>query len=195
MKIRPSSPSGGVVVELGATESKLPGTSTAGLESTPAFNLKRILVPIDFSECSRKALRYAVPFARQFDAQIGLLFVGQSYYFVPELVPLDHSQIEPHRELAKKLADLAHEEIGDFARVDVLIRHGHPASEIANVAQDWNADLIVISTHGYTGLKHAWFGSTSENLVRHATCPVLVVRPQEHEFLSCTENPQQPPHG
>jgi hypothetical protein len=56
--------------------------------------------------------------------------------------------------------------------------------EIDDVAKEIGADVIIISTHGYSGVKHLWFGSIAEQVVRHATCPVLVVRESEHEFLA-----------
>jgi len=64
-----------------------------------------------------------------------------------------------------------------------LVRFGKPFQEICDAARGLKVDLIVISTHGYTGLKHAVLGSTAERVVRHAPCPVLVVREQEHEFV------------
>jgi nucleotide-binding universal stress UspA family protein len=85
---------------------------------------------------------------------------------------------------ASKLAALATEEVSPEVSVDISVRNGHTGTEIVSAARDTEADLIVISTHGYTGLKHVWFGSVAENVVRHARCPVLVVREKEHEFLS-----------
>ena len=64
-----------------------------------------------------------------------------------------------------------------------LVRQGRSFHEIADAARTLQVDLIIISTHGYTGLKHALLGSTTERVVRHAPCPVLVVRPRAHEFL------------
>src|SRR5438046_2829865 len=64
-----------------------------------------------------------------------------------------------------------------------LVRFGKPFQEICDAARGLKVDLIVISTHGYTGLKHAVLGSTAERVVRHAPCPVFVVREQEHEFV------------
>jgi nucleotide-binding universal stress UspA family protein len=132
-----------------------------------------------------KALKYAVGFAKQFGARLCLLYVGQGYYFVPELGPLDTNALETRAraDAAGKLAALATEEVRSDVPVDVSVRQGSPPAEIINAANEFNADLIIISTHGYTGLKHVWFGSVTENLVRHARCPVLVVREEEHEFL------------
>jgi len=65
----------------------------------------------------------------------------------------------------------------------VLVRYGTPFAEIADAARTLKADLIILTTHGYTGLKHVFMGSTAERVVRHAPCPVLTVREKEHEFV------------
>jgi len=185
MKFKPNRTPGGVVVELGPDEREIPGCEARPRSPSP-FTLKRILVPIDFSSCSKKALRYAVALAKQFGARLWLLYVGQGYYLAPELGPLDLSVTETRdrADAAGKLAALATQEVSPSVPVDVSVRNGHTPTEIINAAKEANADLIVISTHGYTGLKHVWFGSITENIVRHAHCPVLVVSENEHEFLS-----------
>ena len=66
---------------------------------------------------------------------------------------------------------------------EVLVRVGTAFEVITNVARDCKADVIVITTHGHTGLKHVFMGSTAERVVRHAPCPVFVVRKCEHEFV------------
>ena len=62
------------------------------------------------------------------------------------------------------------------ANISVVVRDGKPFQEICHAAETLGADLIVLTTHGHTGLKHVWLGSTAERVVRHAKCPVLVVR-------------------
>jgi Universal stress protein UspA and related nucleotide-binding proteins len=173
-----------------------PVTPTRYESEKPALSLlkiRRILVPIDFSSCSKKALQYAIPFAKQFGARLCLLYVGQGYYLVPELAAVDLStyQFTQRADAAAKLATFATREIPATVAVDLLVRNGQPALEIEDVAKETDADLIIISTHGYSGIKHLWFGSIAEQVVRHATCPVLVVRESEHEFLAkelCAED-------
>jgi nucleotide-binding universal stress UspA family protein len=187
MKIKPNRSPGGVVVELGPNERKMPGVAAkSGLATAAAMRLKRILVPIDFSPCSRKALQYAVAFAKQFDAKISLIYVEQACYLAPEMGPVDLGPAESQaREGAtEELSALAAKEVPSGVAVDVFVRQGHPPTEVINAASELDADLIIISTHGYTGLKHVWYGSSTETVVRHARCPVLVVREGEHEFLS-----------
>jgi nucleotide-binding universal stress UspA family protein len=135
-------------------------------------------------------LRHAVPLARQSPAHIGLIYVEPGYHFTPSLAALDVSSAEAfaRADSAGKLAELAMKEISNEVPVDILVRCGYAPDEIARAAGEFRADLIIISTHGYSGWKHVWFASTAEILVRHATCPVLVVRGCEHDFVSCRKS-------
>ena len=83
----------------------------------------------------------------------------------------------------KRLAELRRQEIDPGIAADALVRIGKPYAEIIHTANEWDIDLIIIATHGYEGLKHVFLGSTAERVVRHAPCPVLVVRQQEHELV------------
>ena len=187
MKVKPARNFGTVVVELGPNEHAMPGSTVEQpARSWPAFQLRRILVPIDFSACSVKALQYAVPFAKQFGASISLLYVGHPTYPVPYLGAVDLTAIEsdtrPDDE--RKLRSLVKEQIPGGIKADVAVRLGHSADEIVRFARIAGTDLIIISTHGHTGLKHVLLGSTAESVVRYSPCPVLVVRQQEHEFVA-----------
>lgn len=187
MKAKATPNTGGVALELGPNEPAIPAARAPSEQApVPLFKISRILVPIDFSLCSVKALRYAIPFAKQFGARLCLLYVGQGYYLVPDLAPADLNtyKMSERADTAGKLAAFATKEIPSTIAVDILVKNGQPALEIANAANDTGADLIIISTHGYTGVKHVWFGSIAEQVVRHAACPVLVVREAEHEFLT-----------
>jgi nucleotide-binding universal stress UspA family protein len=75
-------------------------------------------------------------------------------------------------------------DIGNSVKTQAIIRIGQPASEIVDVAQELQSDLIILSTRGRSGLAHVFLGSTAEKVVRHAPCPVLVVREKEHEFIN-----------
>ena len=83
----------------------------------------------------------------------------------------------------KELDTLAKKTIEPEILKEVLVDVGTAFEVITNVAHDCQADLIVITTHGYTGIKHVFMGSTAERVVRHAPCPVLVVRKCEHQFV------------
>ena len=149
--------------------------------------LKRILVPTDFSEDSQKALRYAIRFAEQFAASVTLVHV-----FEPITYPADMGYVpvamQTHWDLLRasateRLEGFAKQELKPSVLGDTVIRCGSAFNEIVMVAKELNIDLIIISTHGYSGLKHLVMGSTAERVVRHAPCPVLVVREKEHEFV------------
>jgi universal stress protein A len=154
------------------------------VELVPAIlKLKSILVPIDFSKISQKALEYAVPLAKQFGAKITLLHAIEPPPYSVDLTYVPMGEGFPIGPMKKELDALAKKTIEPELLKEVLVRVGTAFEVITNVARDCGADLIVITTHGHTGLKHVFMGSTSERVVRHAPCPVFVVRKCEHEFI------------
>jgi len=188
MKIKPTPKRGRVVVEVDREEERLlsQGSTSASVRE---FALRSILVPIDFSDCSRKALQYAVPLARQFGSRLLLVHVMPVHYFVgsefgPVDVPVPQQEMRENSERA--LERLAREEIGDAVPVSTRVCRGQPVQEIVAVAREESVDLILLSTHGHTGLKHVLLGSVAENVVRYAPCPVLVVREHQREFVEAS---------
>jgi nucleotide-binding universal stress UspA family protein len=151
--------------------------------SLPELQLKQILVPVDFSEGSRKALHYAILLARQFNAEITILHVMP---VVPAGVSVwGNAKLEAaqHEAVAKELSEWRNAALGPT--VKAVIRNGMSApQEIIGAADEANADLIIVGSHGRTGLARALLGSTAERIVRRAPCPVLVVRAREHDFLA-----------
>jgi universal stress protein A len=141
--------------------------------------VKSILVPLDFSPSSKKALDYAVAFARQFKSKLTLLHVVEPVA-TPDFAASFPLGMENDRLMAAARNEL--ESVVMAARIPpgtvekALVRFGRSFHEIAEAARTRKVDLIIIATHGYTGLKHALLGSTTERVVRHAPCPVLVVR-------------------
>lgn len=150
-----------------------------------SFSLKKILAPTDFSEQSLKALRYALTLGAPFDAQIDLLHVVNTGCFGAGYAAVDLPAITDQVVNASKesLSELADREIGEAENVIREVRVGPTAQTIAEVAREREIDLIVVSTHGNTGLKRVLLGSNAENIVRHAPCPVLVVRERERDFV------------
>jgi nucleotide-binding universal stress UspA family protein len=140
---------------------------------------KSILVPLDFSEPSQKALSYAVALARQFKAKLTLIHVVEPVG-TPDFAASFPLVMENDKQMAAAKDKL--EGAVKASRIPrgivekILVRFGRSFHEIANAARTRKVDLIIISTHGYTGLTHALLGSTTERVVRHAPCPVLVVR-------------------
>ena len=193
MRIKPASKSKhahrGVLVELGPDESQLPATSPR-MDFNPLapFKLNRVLVPVDFSECSRKALAYALPLAEAFDATLTLVHIVEPFYPIPELAAVDVSLFQRQvREGAERQLAALRKELGGNAAVETVLRVGHPVTEIINAARELDSDLIILSTHGRTGLAHVFMGSTAEQIVRRAGCPVLTVREREREFVRNTQ--------
>ena len=142
------------------------------------LKLERILVPMDFSEASEQALEYALTLARKFEASITLMHVVELIASSPDAnfgyVPLDTG--EQVAAATKRLEKIAAERIPAAMLETTLVQSGTPYREITAAAKELNLDLIVITTHGYTGLTHVLLGSTAERIVRHAPCPVLTVR-------------------
>ena len=161
----------------------------AAREFAPAslpLRVKSILVPLDFSPPSMNALQYAAAFARQFKAKLTLVHVVEPVATpdfaasFPLVMENDKVMAECKRHLERVVKDL---QIEPKLTERTLVRQGRSFHEIAEAARTLKADLIIISTHGYSGLKHALLGSTTERVVRHAPCPVLVVREHEREFV------------
>jgi nucleotide-binding universal stress UspA family protein len=144
--------------------------------------VRRILVPVDFSELSKKALDYAYYFAHRFDAKIDVLHVWKpTEYTGDAMVKLTRS--EPELTLSTFLRNHADLQMTDFLK-DVphsnrMLESGDPAQVIAKVAREGGYDLIVMGTHGRTGLSHVMMGSVAEKVVRLAPCPVLTYRVSE----------------
>lgn len=143
------------------------------------FRLQNILVPIDFSETSRQALAYAVPLARQFGARITLLHVVDLPAYPPEFGYMLVNETQDFEDQGKMLGEWAAQSVPAELLAGCQVRHGAAWDAVVNAARETGADLIVLTTHGYTGLKHALLGSTAERIVRHAPCPVLSVRQPE----------------
>jgi universal stress protein A len=184
MKIKPAKRARCVTLEVGPGDSRMLAQSRASSTNTP-FRLKRILAPVDFSECSRKALQYAAPFCAQFQASLVLLHVVEVPYVASEVpvVQLDQWQTQMNENAIHRLTALKQEANLRGLKVENVIRIGNPYREIVAAAKEMPADLIILSTHGHTGFSRMFMGSTAERVVRHASCPVLVVRENEHEFI------------
>ncbi|HVF56077.1 MAG TPA: universal stress protein [Pyrinomonadaceae bacterium] len=150
------------------------------------MNVRSILLPTDFSECAGHALPAAASLARLTGARIICLHVVEPVVPAVGWTPVAEPLL-PSAEVGEQLEDSATRELpkiagsAEFAGLDVedVIAHGEAASEIVRVAKERGVELIVISSHGRTGLGRILFGSTAESVVRHAHCPVLVVKPPQ----------------
>ena len=147
--------------------------------------LKKILCPIDHSDCSKEALKYAVSFALRNEAVLYLLHVIDIRTFDENLDTItkqiaDESSIN---NLKKKLLECVPEEIRSDMKIEAIVVQGIPFVEIIKTAKDNEVDMLVLGTHGRTGLAHMMLGSVSEKVVRKAPCPVLTVRSPNQKFV------------
>lgn len=142
--------------------------------------IKKVLVPIDFSDYSKSALKYAVNFAKTFDADIILIYVVEPVIYPPDFsmgqIAMPSINTEWDDRAKDELQKLAKSEIAEIANVKTIIKTGKPFVEIIETAKEENIDLIIIATHGHSGVEHILFGSTAEKVVRKAPCPVLTLR-------------------
>ncbi len=160
-------------------------TAAAGVEAdAKSLRIARILVPTDFSEESKGAIRYATRLAETFGASIHLAYVIDSLGDLKgaEVVPWNADSAQVVVVMQCKLAELANEEIEELVPVYPHVASGQAVEGIIALARNSLCDLIIISTHGRKGVSHALVGSVAERVVRHAHCPVLVVRTHECDF-------------
>ena len=146
------------------------------------MEIRSILLPTDFSECANMALSYAASLSHLTGASILCLHVIEpivpavGYAGLAEPLPMADVNEQLEQSAVRELPRIANAREWAGLNVEEMITHGDAASEIVRVAGERQVDLIVISSHGRTGLGRILFGSTAESVVRHAPCPVLVVK-------------------
>jgi nucleotide-binding universal stress UspA family protein len=142
--------------------------------------IKKLLVPIDFSDYSKNALRYATQFAKQFNAKMYLIYVVEPIIYPADFsmgqVAIPSMDVDLHNRAEEELKNLASNFIDSSLEVVTMIKTGKPFVEINETAKEVDADIIIMATHGHTGMEHLLFGSTAEKVVRKAPCPVLTLR-------------------
>ncbi len=151
------------------------------------MKIEKILVPIDFSDYSKSALRYAVNFAKFFNAEITLVYVVEPVIYPPDFsmgqIAIPTVTTEFDERAKEELNKLAKNQIPSQVKVSTVIKTGKPFIEIIDTAAEVNADLIIIATHGHSGVEQILFGSTAEKVVRKAPCPVLTLREPVKGFM------------
>jgi nucleotide-binding universal stress UspA family protein len=169
------------------TRAPRPARSRRSAKPTPAaeekFSIRSILVPIDFSLHSKNALKYAVPLAEKFKASLHLVYVVEPTIYPADLgfgqVVLPGVEEELREKGGEELNSLMEREIGGRVKSSCAVRTGNPHQEILREAEELGVALIVVATHGHSGVEHMLFGSTADRIVRNAKCPVLTVRPEQ----------------
>ena len=150
------------------------------------MQIKTVLFPTDFSQGARAAMDYALSLARDYNAKLVLLYVVQDISIAEWYIPSSISATDLVEDMQKS----AWNEMGKWATeagakvkdVEKMVARGVPFVEIIRTAREKNVDVIIIGTHGRTGIDHMLFGSTAEKVVRKADCPVLTVRIAGKQF-------------
>lgn len=161
-----------------------------------SLDFKKILCPVDLSEFSLQALRLAVKIAESSDATLDILHVIHNPFdeiYLTEITQTDPALIEAYAGEPQRrakvlkateersevlLKQFCHDAVQHWSKVRYHIRDGDPFERILDGAEDFLTDLIVLATHGRTGIKRLVIGNVAEKVVRHAPCPVLTVKPK-----------------
>ncbi len=151
------------------------------------MKIKQVLCPVDFSETSRRALRYAGAIATWYEAVLHVMHVipdaSASNAALASAAPATVAE-QIHAAADAALKNFVDEADLSAPLAALNIRSGSPAAEILEFAQHTNADLLILGTHGRSGMSHLLVGSTAERVVAHASCPVLTIPPYAREVLS-----------
>ena len=148
---------------------------------TPELKISNVLVPIDFSEPSLRAIELALPLVKRLGAELHFLHVFAPDYPLASMVAMPLIVPEPQvgQRVRRHLKDVAAKYLVSLRPQNIHAIKGRPFAEICRLARDLGIDLIVTSTRGQTGMKHLLLGSTAERVVRYSPCPVLVVHPAQ----------------
>jgi nucleotide-binding universal stress UspA family protein len=169
-------------------------SKTRGLtEQKKQSGFKSIVVPIDFSETSIKALDYAPALAGEFGSQIHFVHVLEFSLVFNSTSKLSYAtwDKEAKKSAMTRHAELVGEKVDEWIWANWEVRSGRAYKAICETAREHKADLIIIGTHGFTGLKHLLLGSTAERVIRHAPCSVLTVRTQHLRNASSVVKPKK----
>src|SRR6266853_2666831 len=150
-------------------------------------SFRNILFPTDFTPHARSALKYAAAFARHGCGRV-VLFSVQSAKVPVNLMTMTNGHLADENahglsQLRNQVKDLLTDPLFEGLEVEPVIVEGEPAREIANAVRDYDIDLVTVVTHGRRGLARALWGSTAEEIIAEAPCPVLTIRPPQHDFV------------
>lgn len=156
------------------------------------YPFRNILFPTDFTLHARAALKYAAAFAREGEGRV-VIFSVQSGSVPANLLTLPERVLdEPDQrwlhQLRAEVRSLLDDPMLDGLEVEPVIIEGEPAPEIARAIRDFDIDLVTIVTHGRQGLARALWGSTAEEIIAEAPCPVLTIRPPQRDFVEHRES-------
>ena len=148
---------------------------------------RNILFPTDFTPHARSALKYAAAFAREGRGRV-IVFSVQTGKVPANLMTLPERILRDQEknwllQLRSQVQDVLQDELCRGLQIEPVIVEGEPGPEIAKAARDYDIDLVTVVTHGRRGLARALFGSTAEEIIAEAPCPVLTIRPPQHDFV------------
>jgi nucleotide-binding universal stress UspA family protein len=171
---------------IGASYTKESNTPLSKENEEVDMRIKNILFPTDFSQGARAAMDHAISLAQDYKAKLILFHVIQEIsiaeWYIPSTLSVAEVVADIEKNAWQEMEKWAAEVSANITGVEKAIVRGIPFVEIIRAAREKNADLIIIGTHGRTGIDHMLFGSTAEKVVRKAPCPVLTVRIAGKEF-------------
>lgn len=150
------------------------------------FDIKTIVVPTDFSKISFSAFEYARNLAERMNAEIHLVYVMEKTPPFLAVKSIDMPEDEILKKMEIETRKKLHETASNFSedtniKIEEVLRLGNDFEEIVNYSKEIKADLIVIATHGRTGVLHSLLGSVAEKVIRFSRCPVLVISPKDDD--------------
>ena len=169
----------GSVSELTVRRAPIP-VMTVQKNSQKNDRIQRILVPVDFSIYSRQALEYAISIAQKYDAKLVLIHVVEQEVYPAFYDDRVESIFEVDQNLTNSVIANLHDFVADLVDESLVeafvVREGVAHKEIVSYVNEQSVDLLVIATHGLTGLEYLLLGSTAEKVIRWAVCPVLTIK-------------------
>jgi nucleotide-binding universal stress UspA family protein len=169
------------------------------MPSSFRFAPSRVLCPVDYSDLSSLALKYAAAAAHEYGAELIVLhaatFELPRYFVQSEMTRLAHELRAARSAAGNLLSHHVNEVLGKAVErlgIGYEVLDTHPLDAILDTAEKKNVGLIVLGTHGYSGVKRLVLGSVAENVMRNATSPVFLVRQKEHEFIDLTRTDLTP---
>lgn len=157
-------------------------------DAVPNQSVRRVLVPVDFSDTTLSAVRHAKEIALTYGAEIDLLHVVEEPFYPPTygVDTIEFPTADVLERVEKQLANIAREDIG-YEHVMVEARTGYPPSEILDYVEENEIDLVVLATHGRTGLERVLLGSVAERVLRQSPKPVFVVKPGQKSLVPTSD--------
>ena len=150
-------------------------------------DFKKVLFPVDFSECSENAFPFALGIAKKYEARLYLIHVVRdlSHYKMMYIKPvmLDDVAVSLAEGAEKKMKEFCERHLSDFDNFETKVVVGEAGEEVLNYADEKEVDLIVICTHGRKGLNRTLLGSVADGIIKGATIPVLSINPYRMELV------------